>query len=172
MVNETKMLSQLALHEGIKLRIYVDTEGNDTVGIGYNVTSRGFDFIERTLRRRVAHAKGGNILTRDEALTICAADISRVEAAVEVHWPYYVKLDEIRQRVAIDMAFNMGFSALGFKNAIAAIEARDWSQAARELYKSKWARQVGDGEGGKFDRCDRLARMLLTGQEPTDIPAI
>ena len=70
------------------------------------------------------------------------------------------------------MAFNMGFGALGFKATIAAIERSDWSRASRELYKSKWAHQVGDGEGGKFDRCDRLARMLLTAQEPTDIPAI
>ena len=172
MVNQPKVLAQLALHEGIKLRIYIDTEGNDTTGIGYNITSRGFDFLDRTLGRQVAHTKGVDILTRAEALTVCAADIARVEQAVIVHWPFYVKLDEIRQRVAIDMAINMGFSALGFKNAIAAIERHDWSQAARELYKSKWALQVGDGEGGKFDRCDRLARMLLTGQAPTDIPAI
>lgn len=171
-MNADKLLAQLAVEEGIRLRIYLDTEGNDTLGIGYNVTSRGFDFMERTLRRKVAQAHGADIITRPEAFQVCAADIARVEAAVKVHWPFYLKLDDVRQRVAVDMAFNMGFSALGFKNTIAAIERRDWSRASRELYKSKWSRQVGDGEGGRFDRCDRLARMLLTGQEPTDIPAV
>lgn len=169
MVNEAKVLAQLVLHEGIRLEVYLDTLGNETIGIGYNVTSRGFDFMERTIGRKL---KGHVTITRAEALQVCALDVERVQKAITIHWPHYSKLDEVRQRVAVDMAFNMGFGALGFKQAIAAVERRDWSKASRELYKSTWANQVGDGEGGKFDRCDRLARILLTGQEPTDIPAI
>jgi lysozyme len=171
MVNEHHMLAQLVLHEGIRLRVYLDTEGFETIGVGYNVSARGWDFLERTIGRKVT-AGAGDLITRDEALKVCAEDIARVQSAVLVHWPYYAQLSEVRQRVAIDMAFNLGLRALGFRNAIAAIERNNWSKASRELYKSKWANQVGDGVGGKFDRCDRLARMLLTGQEPTDIPAI
>lgn len=175
MVARTQMLAQLALHEGIRKRVYVDTEGNYTLGIGYNVSARGLDFFEKTIGRKLPWHEGAacvDIVTVDECKLVCAADIERFEQAIVVHWPHYLKLDEIRQRVALDMAFNLGFRALGFKNAIAAIERRDWSRATRELYKSKWANQVGDGEGGKFDRCDRLARMLLTGQAPTDIPTL
>lgn len=175
MVNQDKVVAQLVLHEGLKTNVYTDTEGNLTLGVGYNLTSRGPEFFERTIGRKLILHDGSKcaaITTRAECLQVLHADIIRVEKAVTVHWPYYLKLEEVRQRVAVDMAFNMGLSALGFKNTIAAVERRDWSRAVREMYRSKWARQVGDGEGGKFDRCDRLARMLLTGQEPTDIPAV
>lgn len=174
-MNLDRMLAQLVLHEGVKLHVYLDTEGFHTLGVGYNVSSRGLDFFERTIGRKLGWKEGDihtNVVTREESLVVLRADVLRVEAAVKIHWPGYVKLDEIRQRVAVDMAFNMGLGALQFKQAIAAVDRRDWSKASRELYKSKWALQVGDGEGGKRDRCDRLASMLLTGQEPTDIPAI
>jgi lysozyme len=170
-----RMLAQLLLHEGLKLHAYLDTEGFYTLGVGYNLSSRGVDFYEQTIGRRLRWQEGDvttPITTRPEALRVLRADVLRVEAAVSVHFPTYLTLDPVRQRVVIDMAFNMGFGVAGFKAAAAAVKARDWSKAARELYKSKWARQVGDGEGGKFDRCDRLARIMLTGQEPTDIPTI
>lgn len=174
------ILDQLVLHEGIKLQPYRDTEGFWTILCGYNLSARGWLFIEQTLGRRVvptdvtAGRPFGRVegLTRDDALRVLAADVDRVEAAVKVHFPTYLALDPVRRRVVLDMAFNMGFRALGFKATIAAVKARDWSTAARELYKSKWAYQVGDGPGKKRDRCDRLAQMLLTGLEPTDVPPV
>lgn len=175
MVNEAKMLAQLVLHEGVKLHVYVDTEGFFTVGVGYNVSSRGLDFLERTIGRKLGWKEGDvhtDVVTRGESLVVLRADVLRVESAVKIHWPGYARLDDVRQRVAVDMAFNMGLGALQFKQAIAAADRRDWSKASRELYKSKWALQVGDGEGGKRDRCDRLAGMLLTGLEPTDVPSL
>jgi lysozyme len=178
MVDRAKMRAQLYKHEGLRLFPYKDTEGFWTIGVGYNISSRGWDVFENVtglkLSDRAWPAPGDHTpwCSKAQALDVLDVDIDRVEAAVLAHFPFYAKLSEVRQRVVLDMAFNMGFAVLGFKNARAAIEAQDWSKASRELYKSKWAHQVGDGEGGKFDRCDRLAHMLLTSQEPTDIPQI
>lgn len=158
----TDMIAQLVLHEGLRLQEYIDTEDNVTIGVGYNVTARGWNDWARITGKL---AGDGMTTTRADALAVLAADLVRVEAAVRVHFPEYGALDVVRQRVVLDMAFNIGFRALGFKQTIAAIHARDWSRASREMYKSKWARQVGQ-------RCDRLARMLLTGLPPTDVPAI
>jgi lysozyme len=166
------MLSQLVLHEGLRLQPYLDTEDNWTVLVGYNLSARGWDDIERTLGRKIAPPActqeepfGHPQLTNDDAMKVLRADIERVQSAVLVYFPEYAALSEVRQRVALDMAFNMGLRALGFKQTIAAVKRRDWSTASRELYKSKWARQVGDGPGGRVDRCDRLAQMLLTGND-------
>lgn len=171
--------AQVVFHEGLKLYVYKDTEGNFTLGVGYNVTSRTLEFFERTIGRDIDWDEDDfnphnhtPIVTRTECLKVLRADLERVEKAVQLHFAIYNSLDPVRQRVALDMAFNMGTKALGFRNAIAAVKERNWSRAARELYNSKWSRQVGDGPGGKRDRCDRLANMLLTGQAPTDIPAI
>lgn len=170
MVDREKMRAQLILHEGLKLRAYRDQFDNYTIGVGYNVTGRGLDFLEKTIGRQVAWHDGSlvtDVITRDEALKVLDADVDRVEAAIRSHFPDYDKLDEVRQRVCVDMTFNLGFAAFQWKHTIDAIKARDWSAAAKELYRSKWARQVDDGEGGHFGRADRLAQMLLTGKDYT-----
>lgn len=165
MVNKKKMLAQLELHEGLRQQFYVDTLGNTTVGIGFNVTSRSVSELQRLLGRAVNST--GDI-TAKEARDICTADIKRVEAAIQVHFPQYSSvpgLNEVRQRVMVDMAFNLGFRALNFTKTLAAIREHNWSVAAREIYRSKWALQVDDGPGGHFGRADRLAKMLLTGED-------
>jgi lysozyme len=170
------MAAQLILHEGCRLKPYLDTEGNWTVLVGYNLTARGWEDVERALGRRLAapgtpeRPFGEPALTNADAARVLAADLDRLERVVPVAFPEYANLSEVRRRVVLDLAFNMGTKALGFKQAVAAARVKDWSRCARELYKSKWARQVGDGPGGRFDRCDRLARMVLTNQEPTDVP--
>lgn len=156
---------QLILHEGLRERAYIDTLGNWTVGVGYNLSARGIAPLRRLLGRAFPATFSRVVLSRDEALTVLLADIKRVETSVRKAWPYYDKLSPIRQRVALDMAFNLGHRAAGFKRAIAAAEREDWPGVVSELYKSRWAYQVGDGPGGRFDRADRLARMVLTNQD-------
>lgn len=170
MVNLKRAEEQLILHEGLRERAYLDTEGNWTIGVGYNLTGRGWDSLELTLGRRVRPENGkyqDARITADEARKMLRVDIERVEKVVRTYFPGYDQLNEVRQRVCVDMSFNMGFKVLGFKKAIAAIKNQDWSAAAKELYRSKWAGQVGDGEGKKWDRADRLSRMLLTGEDYT-----
>lgn len=170
-VDRRAMMAQLVLHEGCRLKPYLDTEGNWTVLVGYNLTARTWDPIERVLGRKLRivatpeHPFGEPALTRADAARVLAADLDRLERAVPVAFPAYERLSEVRRRVVLDMAFNMGTRALGFRQAAAAAEAGQWSRCARELYKSRWARQVGA-------RCDRLARMILTGNAPTDVPPL
>lgn len=161
----TLLERQLLLHEGIRLKPYKDSLGIWTVLVGYNIEARGWDFIARTLGRPVGMESE---FTRAEALTVLRADLERIEKVVRVTLPEFDSLDPIRQRVILDFSFNLARRALQFKKAIDGVRARNWSKVAREMYASKWARQVDDGEGGRFGRADRLARMILTGEEPND----
>lgn len=171
-VNPAFMECQLVLHEGIKLRLYKDTLGYDTLGSGYNVAARGMEEFERVIGRKVALSRTADCITKEESGLVLRADIARVEKAVILHFPFYTELNEVRQRVVLDMAFNISIRALNFKNCRAYVEKQDWSGATREMYKSKWAYQVDDGEGGKFGRADRLGYMLLTGKDVTGVNAI
>jgi len=164
MVNRDLMAKQLILHEGMKLKPYRCTEGYLTVLVGFNVDARGWDELSRILGRTVNHLSR---FTQLDAIKVLYLDIDRFEKAVIVHFPEYQQLDEIRQRVVLDMAFNLGFRALSFKDTIAAIKIRNWSKAVRCMFRSKWANQVDDGEGKKFGRADRLAQMMLTGVDYT-----
>lgn len=174
------MLRQLALHEGIKLHYYLDTLGNTTNGIGFNVTARGVHELERMIGRKL-NAVGD--ITTVEACQVCLQDIARVERAVLVYFPEYASLNDVRKRVCLDLAFNIGFKALGFKHCIADIKIGDWSSAAVELHKAHWALQVEPSVDLAADaaailnervrgRADRLARMLLTGQDSPDFASV
>lgn len=171
-MNYPNVEAQLCLHEGVSLRLYKDTLGFDTIGVGYNVAARGMDEFERIIGRKVTLSRTCDCVTREEALKVLGADVTRVESVVILHFPTYKKLNEVRQRVVVDMAFNLGLRALAFKACIEDIEESDWSGAAKELFRSKWAYQVDDGPGGKFGRADRLSYMLLTGTDVTGVNAI
>lgn len=164
MVNKKRMAQQLVLHEGVRLKPYLDTEDNVTVLVGFNVDARSWNELSRILGRVVNE---NSKFTKADAMKVLMTDIDRFEQAVRVHFPDYDNLNEVRQRVVLDMAFNLGFRALAFKDTIASIKARNWSMAVRHLFKSKWAHQVDDGEGNKFGRADRLGKMLLTGVDYT-----
>jgi len=162
MVDRTRMGVQLVLHEGIRLKPYRDTVNKLTIGVGYNVQDRGLADMERILGRRVILAQG---ITESEALKVLDADIRSYENAVIKAFPQYVHLDEVRQRVVLDMAFNMGYRALSFKNTIRCVILAEYDKAADNMMLSKWADDVGDGPGKQFDRAERLSLMMRTGED-------
>jgi lysozyme len=131
-------MEQLIMHEGLKLRPYKCSAGKLTIGIGRNLEDRG--------------------ITKEEAIYLAKNDIQGVEQALALnHW--YATLDPIRQKVIIDMAFNMGINGLlKFKKMILAIERRDFVKAADEMLDSLWAEQVGV-------RAKRLAEMMRNGED-------
>jgi lysozyme len=129
---------QLLLHEGLRLKPYKDTVGKLTIGIGRNLTDNG--------------------ITKIEALILLDNDIHEATKACEQHIPVFRSLDDVRQRVLIDMAFNMGIHGLlGFRATLAAITAGDYAKAADRMLESKWAEQVGR-------RAQRLALWMRTGE--------
>jgi lysozyme len=132
------IMEQLIMHEGLKLRPYKCSAGKLTIGIGRNIEDRG--------------------ITKEEAIYLAKNDIQGVEQALALnHW--YATLDPIRQKVIIDMAFNMGINGLlKFKKMILAIERRDFVKAADEMLDSLWAEQVGV-------RAKRLAEMMRNGED-------
>lgn len=181
MVNEQRMAEQLILHEGLELKPYRDSRRIWTVGVGYNLEARGVNYFN-TVIGRVALFKrddGGyeGTITREEAIKVLARDIKIFEGGVRWLFREYDQLNEVRQRVVLDLAFNLGHRLEKFHDTArwvkAAIRAEDnpmratapaeWHAAAFCLMKSLWARQVDDGLGGKFGRADRLATMLISG---------
>src|SRR5690606_33278837 len=69
---------------------------------------------------------------------------------------HFDKLDPVRQRIMVNMAFNLGNRLEGFKNTLAMIRAGDYVKAARNMEKSLWYRQVGR-------RSKELVKSMETG---------
>ena len=115
---------QLILHEGLKLKPYKCTAGKITIGVGRNIEDIG--------------------ITEDEARSLLDNDILRVAQELDNALPWWRDLSDVRQRVLLDMAFNIGTPTLmKFKNTLALIEAGEFEKASVEMLDSRWAEQVG-----------------------------
>ncbi|KVE45476.1 glycoside hydrolase family protein [Burkholderia sp. BDU5] len=131
-----KLKAELTRDEDRRYRIYTDTVGKVSGGIGRNLTDKGF---------------------RDNEIDLMYQnDVAETEAWLDRYLPWWSSLDPVRQRVLMNMAFNMQGKLLGFRNFLAAAQRGDWSTAEAEMLDSLWARQVGD-------RAKRLASMMRSG---------
>lgn len=139
-MNRSKLIQMLEKHEGCELTAYRDTVGKLTIGIGRNLDDKG--------------------ISRGEALMMLSNDIGEVEQALEKNIPWWARLNDTRQRVLADMAFNMGINGLlKFRKMMAALDREDYETAAAEMLGSVWAGQVKG-------RAVRLANMMRTGADP------
>lgn len=144
-MNREKLIDELVRDEGLRLRLYTDSEGNFTVGIGRNLKAKG--------------------ISKDEAYRMCNNDIEEALALLDQYLPWWRGLDEVRQRVLVNMTFNMGLAPSNppgerglweFQKTLSFIRSGAYDFAATEMLDSKWARQVGP-------RAIRLADMMRRG---------
>ena len=132
-----KMIEQLVDHEGLELHPYEDRLGIITIGVGRNLEERG--------------------ISEDEAFYLLGNDIEIIWDELIKQHPIVEDLDDQRQMILLDMAFNMGVPRLGkFKKMWAAIEDGDMIEASKQALDSRWADQVGR-------RAERLAERLTSG---------
>ena len=138
----TRLHSNLVDAEGDRLYPYVDTVGKITIGVGHNLTDCGISAQVREL--------------------LLVEDIDRAVADLDEKLPWWRELDPVRQVALVELVFNMGIGGptkglLSFRNTLAHLRAGRYEQAAVNLAKSKWARDVGPR------RTARLQRMIRTG---------
>jgi lysozyme len=134
----TSLEDQLIDHEGLELSLYKCTGDKWTIGVGRNLDDRG--------------------ITEDEARYLLKNDIAIVEEELLRVKPSVADLDGVRQRILVDMGFNLGIpTLLKFQNMWTAIEDEDWIEAAEQMLDSRWAKQVGR-------RAIRLADAMKTGE--------
>ncbi len=121
--NIVKLEKELIRDEGRKTKPYRDSELILTIGVGWNLEQWGLP---------------DHII--DQLFTI---SINRAVTDAKAVIPNFEYLHPARQRVLVNMAFNLGRKRLrGFRLMNRAIAKRRWKEAAKEMLDSKWARQV------------------------------
>jgi len=128
-------------HEGFRSRPYADTEGHLTIGWGRNLDAVGISW--------------------DEASAMLDHDIMRARRILQ-HFDWWDSLDEVRQDALTSVVFCLGNRVHQFKRMLAALEAGEHKEAARELLDSRYAEQTGR-------RAAREAMMLRTGEYPENV---
>jgi lysozyme len=136
------IIDQLILHEGEIPYAYPDSLGYLTIGVGRLIDSR----------------KGGG-LRAEEIRFLLDNDINEISRSLNESLPWWRDLSDVRRRVLIDMAFNLGVDGLlKFHDTLAAVKAREYERAAEGMLTSLWARQVKG-------RAIRLAEMMRSGED-------
>ncbi len=136
-----RLIEQLKRHEGVKTHAYKDHLGYVTVGVG------------RCLEEGI-----GVGLSEDEIEYLLLNDIKRCNNELQKAFDWFSELDEVRRDAMINLCFNVGLPRLrGFVKALAAMEAKDYEEAAKEFFDSRWATQVGN-------RAVEVCAMIRTGE--------
>lgn len=133
---KSKLRHLLIEHEAYRLMPYTDSVGKVTIGIGRNLTDRGI--LPTELDMMFDH------------------DTDYFYNYLADKFPWFNKLDEVRQIALVDMCFMGTKRFCGFVNMIAALESGDYEKASQELLDSEYAKEVGK-------RADDLANILRTG---------
>lgn len=131
--------------EGLRLKLYRDTDRNWSVGYGRNMTARG--------------------ISESEALYLLQNDIRACQDDLDAHLAWWRLLTAPRQMAMLSLCYNLGIYGLkDFKAALKAMETGRYRDAARQFLHSKWAKQVGR-------RAHRITQLIDPERLPEKRPS-
>lgn len=137
-MNVLRLRESIKQHEGRKLYPYRCPTGWYTIGYGRNLDING--------------------ISADEAELMLDNDLERAKLGAQQAVPGWFDLDDVRQEVLVEMAYQMGAGNLAkFRKMIASLYAQDWNAAADHALDSEWAQQTPT-------RAQTLAKRLRTGE--------
>jgi lysozyme len=141
-----ELYEQLALHESIEPKVYTDTKGKRTIGIGFN--------LDEPSNRKKAESLGLNVedmlsgkktLSDKEIKLLYNESIKQAANDANAYLPQAGRQPPVVQKILIDMAFNLGLTKLNkFENLKEALLEGDYNKAADEMIDSEWYHQVGN----------------------------
>jgi lysozyme len=143
--NLRKLIAELRRDEGVEYSPYNDTMGIHTVGVGHNLRAKP---LPDGWKYPLNDVQVDSLL--DDDLEDVFHDLGR-------NLPWWTDLNDVRQRVLANMAFNLGIGKLlGFRNTLIAMRQGKYDAAADGMLNSVWAAQVKG-------RATRLADMMRKG---------
>ncbi len=164
-LDRVKLRKQLVLHEGKQEKVYKDSEGIPTIGVGFNLKRNGAKKQIKDLGLNFDKVIAGEQTLSDTQIEkLLDADIDSAIASCKTVFPKLTDLSDVRQRVLADMMFNLGRKRFqGFKKLIEAVKEGKFDVAADEMKDSKWYKQVKK-------RGIRLEGMMRTDRDSDDVP--
>lgn len=146
-----KLKQSIKKHEGLELKPYHCPKGKLTIGYGRNLEDNG--------------------ITIHEAEKMLETDLLNIKLELVDNIKFFHNLDDIRQNVLIEMAYQMGTpKLLNFKNTLKFMEKRDFINASEEMLNSKWHYQMreydlidGKANNNGLLRSEYLSKVMKEG---------
>ena len=130
-MNMDRLLASVKKHEGYRNKVYLDTLGKRTVGVGHLCVE---DFWEDDKEYEEKFL-----------MTILEHDLqSAIKGAKELMSENGCNdIDEIAEELIIEMVFQLGKTGVSkFRNMWKHLSALEYSMAASEMLDSRWAKQT------------------------------
>jgi|688.fasta_scaffold00021_184 lysozyme len=142
-------------HEGYKPKKYIDSKGNPTVGVGFNLNRSDSTSMLRSVGANPIKIKSGqSALTDQQIKALLHTDLQAAKSlaktlvsdngkvSIAKVWP---SLPQSVQGVLIEMVFNLGAKGLSeFNTFLLHIASKNFKAASKEMLNSSWAKQVGN----------------------------
>ena len=130
-MNSERLLESVKKHEGYRNKVYLDTLGKRTVGVGHLCVE---DFWEDDKEYEEKFLM--TILEHDLQTAIKGAkDLMSENGCMD--------MDEVAEEIIIEMIFQLGKTGVSkFKNMWKALSSLEYSTAASEMLDSRWAKQT------------------------------
>ena len=146
-----KLKQSIIKNEGFETKPYLCPNKKLTIGYGRNLE---------------------NGITEREAIVLLENDLLNLKLELEDKLPVFKKLDDIRQNVILEMAYNMGVpKLLNFKNTIEFLKKNDFDSASKEMLNSKWHEnfkkydlQDGKANNNGLLRSEYLSKLMKEGK--------
>lgn len=146
----TPIARYIAEKEGYRERAYHCSEGYPTIGYGYKLSNTKWVDLS-AYSAMVISEQAAAVLLQEKIISI----ISDRRMADPLQG-----LIGARKAALVSMAYQLGIHGLlKFKRMLAALERREYDQAAAEAMDSLWAEQTPG-------RAEETAKMIMTGEWP------
>lgn len=134
-------VDQLLRHnEDVRCKMYYDTKGIPTIGVGMNLLTE--------------------TLPDDLAYEWSQRKRTRIINDLHNRLDFFSSLDDVRQAALVDMAYNMGADGLlAFGETLEMIRNKQYVEAAKHLETTPYYHEVGL-------RSARICKMISTGLWP------
>ena len=116
------LIADIKAHEGYSKKVYKDTLGYDTIGIGFLVSSLELD--------------------EDVCDIILERRLKKNEAVLQRKMTYYSKLPIEVQNIIQNMYYQLGNRLFNFVKTLHYIENGNWRATSVEMLDSLWAKQT------------------------------
>ena len=129
-MNMDRLLKSVKKHEGYRNKVYLDTLGKRTVGVGHLCVED--------------HWEDNKEYSEEMLMNILKDDLKNAIEGAERLLKGCRILDSLAKEIIIEMVFQLGETGVSkFKNMIKALEkGPDYQTAAIEMMDSRWAKQT------------------------------
>jgi len=142
----SEILPRVKQHEGVKSKMYYDSRGIPTIGVGFNLNRPDSTQKLQAVGADLQSIKTGKaVLTDDQISKLLIQDLTSAQRDAQILVQNWKALPDSVKGVLVEMTFNLGKKGLSeFKNFLGHINSRNFQNAAHEMLRSSWARQVGN----------------------------